>query len=80
VSRALGAVAALALSGATPVEATHEMDHRDIVPGYVRDAAGRPLARAVRSATTRRNRRGATAGSARTCAIVRALRDAKRSV
>lgn len=41
------AAAALALSLATPVEATHEVNHRYVILGYVRDAAGRPLARIV---------------------------------
>lgn len=44
---AAAAAAALALSLATPVEATHEVDHRYVVLGYVRDAAGRPLVRTV---------------------------------
>lgn len=48
VRAAVGAAAvALTLSVAIPVEATHEVDHRYVVLGYVRDAAGRPLARAV---------------------------------
>lgn len=48
MSPALAAVAAtavaLTLLLATAVEATHEVDHRYVVLGYVRDAAGRPLA------------------------------------
>jgi hypothetical protein len=32
---------------APAVEATHEVDHRYVVLGYVRDAAGRPVAGAV---------------------------------
>ena len=47
VSSALAAAAtmALALSLATPVEATHAVDHRYVILGTVRDATGRPLAR-----------------------------------
>ncbi|MGH7628721.1 MAG: carboxypeptidase-like regulatory domain-containing protein [Gemmatimonadales bacterium] len=48
MSPALAAAAiALALSLATPVEATHAVDHRYVVLGTVRDATGRPLARTV---------------------------------
>ena len=51
MSPALAAVAAaavaLALSLATAVEATHKVDHRYVVLGYVRDATGPPVARTI---------------------------------
>lgn len=40
-------VVALTLSLATAVEATHEVNHRYVVLGDVRDATGHPLARTV---------------------------------
>ncbi|MBI4636668.1 MAG: carboxypeptidase regulatory-like domain-containing protein [Candidatus Rokubacteria bacterium] len=47
-TRALAGVAALlAFTVATPVEATHEVDHRYVVLGHVRDATARPLAQPV---------------------------------
>ena len=49
VSPTVAAVVAMALvlSFAARVEATHEVDHRYVILGSVRDATGRPLARTV---------------------------------
>lgn len=43
----LGLAVATVLSLTAPVEATHAVDHRYLVLGYVTDAKGKPLPRAV---------------------------------
>ncbi len=43
----LSAAAALWLWVAIPVEATHEVSHRYVVLGYIRDASGQPVARTI---------------------------------
>lgn len=42
----LGLVGAAVVLPGTPAEATHEVDHRYLMLGYVRDGAGRPIPRA----------------------------------
>jgi hypothetical protein len=53
----VGTIVTLGLTLARPADAMHAVDHRDVVLGYVRDAAGRPIAMAaVRSSGRRRTR------------------------
>jgi peroxiredoxin len=49
VNPVLRAVAALTfvVAVAIPAEATHDVDHRDVVLGHVRDASGGPMARTI---------------------------------